>query len=84
MSELIKLSASRIKTLQSCSWMYYCNYNLKLPQKNNSGAMRGTVAHLIFEILANPRHQHYVTKIVKSGKIVMREGPTWCMPKAML
>jgi hypothetical protein len=47
--------------------MYYCNYNLKLPQKNNSGAMRGTVAHLIFEILANPRHQHYVTKIVKSG-----------------
>ena len=67
MSELIKLSASRIKTLQSCSWMYYCNYNLKLPQKNNSGAMRGTVAHLIFEILANPRHQHYVTKIVKSG-----------------
>ena len=67
MSELIKLSASRIKTLQSCSWMYYCNYNLKLPQKNNSGAMRGTVAHLVFEILANPRHQHYVTKIVKSG-----------------
>lgn len=67
MSELIKLSASRIKTLQSCSWMYYCNYNLKLPQKNNSGAMRGTVAHLIFEILANPKHQHYVTKIVKSG-----------------
>jgi hypothetical protein len=67
MSELIKLSASRIKTLQSCSWMYYCNYNLKLPQKNNSGAMRGTVAHLIFEILANTRHQHYVTKIVKSG-----------------
>jgi len=67
MSELIKLSASRIKTLQSCSWMYYCNYNLKLPQKNNSGAMRGTVAHLIFEVLANPRHEHYVKKIVKSG-----------------
>jgi hypothetical protein len=66
MSELIKLSASRIKTLQSCSWMYYCNYNLKLPQKNNSGAMRGTVAHLIFEVLANPRHEHYVKKIVKN------------------
>ena len=66
MSALIKLSASRIKTLQSCSWMYYCNYNLRLPQKNNSGAMRGTVAHLIFEVLANPRHEHYVKKIVKS------------------
>ena len=66
MSDLIKLSASRIKTLQSCSWMYYCNYNLKLPQKNNSGAMRGSIAHLIFEVLANPRHEHYVKKIVKS------------------
>jgi len=64
MSELIKLSASRIKTLQSCSWTYYCNYNLKLPQKNNSGAMRGTVAHLIFEVLGNPRHKHYIKKIV--------------------
>ena len=70
MSELVKLSASRIKTLQSCSWMYYCNYNLKLPQKNNSGAMRGTVAHLIFEVLANPRHEHYVKQIVKNGTCI--------------
>lgn len=66
MKDLIKLSASRIKTLQSCSWQYYCNYNLKLPQKNNSGAMRGTVAHLIFEVLANPRHEHYIKEIVKN------------------
>jgi hypothetical protein len=66
MKELVKLSASRIKTLQSCSWLYYCNYHLKLPQKNNSGAMRGTIAHLIFEVLANPRHSKYVKKIVKN------------------
>ena len=38
--ELVRLSASRIKTLQSCSWSYYSNYVLKLPQTNNSGAMR--------------------------------------------
>lgn len=65
--ELVRLSASRIKTLQSCSWSYYSNYILKLPQKNNSGAMRGTIAHLIFEILSNQRHHKYVKKIIKNG-----------------
>lgn len=65
--ELVRLSASRIKTLQSCSWSYYANYVLKLPQTNNSGAMRGTIAHLIFEILSNPRHHKYVKKILKKN-----------------
>jgi ATP-dependent helicase/DNAse subunit B len=62
--EIVRLSASRIKTLQSCSWSYYSNYILKLPQTNNSGAMRGTIAHLIFEILSNSRHHKYVNKII--------------------
>lgn len=74
MSELIKLSASRIKTLQSCSWTYYCNYNLKLPQKNNSGAMRGTIAHLIFEVLGNPRHKHYIKKIVEDNTCLKQKA----------
>ena len=65
--ELVRLSASRIKTLQTCSWTYYANYVLKLPQKNNSGAMRGTIAHLVFEVLSNPRHEKYVKKIIKAG-----------------
>ena len=33
-----KLSASRIKTAQSCSWLYYCKYKLKLPDKGNDGS----------------------------------------------
>jgi len=74
MNELVKLSASRIKTLQSCSWTYYCNYNLKLPQKNNSGAMRGTVAHLIFEVLGNPRHDHYIKKIVEDNTCLKQKA----------
>jgi hypothetical protein len=74
MNELVKLSASRIKTLQSCSWTYYCNYNLKLPQKNNSGAMRGTVAHLIFEVLGNPKHDHYIKKIVKDNTCLKQKA----------
>jgi hypothetical protein len=64
MKNLIKLSASRIKTLQSCSWLYHCNYNLKLPQKNNSGAMRGTIAHLVLELVAKKRHAKYIKKIL--------------------
>ena len=43
------LSASRIKTLETCSWSYWCNYHLRVPQKQNEGALRGTVCHLAFE-----------------------------------
>lgn len=67
---LPKLSASRIKTLQSCSWIYFCNYVLKLPQKNNSGAIRGTIAHLIFEVLSNKRHHHYVKNIIANNTCI--------------
>lgn len=63
------LSASRIKTLQSCSWSYACNYLWKIPQTNNSGAMRGTIAHLIFELLINKRHKHHYDKIIEKNHI---------------
>jgi len=39
------LSASRIKTAQSCSWLYWSKYKLKLPENGNDGARRGTVCH---------------------------------------
>ena len=42
------LSASRIKTAQSCSWLYWCKYKLKLPDTSNDGARRGSICHLIF------------------------------------
>lgn len=51
MADKLYLSASRIKTLQSCSWLYYCNYVLKLPSSTNSGASRGSVAHIVLECL---------------------------------
>ena len=47
------LSASRIKTLQTCSWQYWCKYHLKLPDKSNHGSLRGTICHAIFENLGN-------------------------------
>ena len=29
------LSASRIKTAESCSWLYWCKYKLNSPDKSN-------------------------------------------------
>ena len=63
------LSASRIKTLQQCSWKYWCNYKLKLPDKSNDGASRGWICHLIFELLGATRHKKHYDSIIKSGSI---------------
>ena len=63
------LSASRLKTLETCGWSYWCNYFLKLPQKQNEGAQRGTVCHLVFEMLVKPRHKKHFDRITKEGTI---------------
>lgn len=63
------LSASRIKTLETCSWSYWANYHLKIPQQQNEGALRGTIAHLIFELLLTERHKKHYWPIVKAGTI---------------
>jgi len=63
------LSASRVKTFQECSWKYWCNYILKIPSAQNSGAARGTACHLIFELLLKPRHKKYFDIITKENSI---------------
>tara|TARA_R100000329_G_scaffold148857_1_gene138325 strand:- start:999 stop:2069 length:1071 start_codon:yes stop_codon:yes gene_type:complete len=68
MSEHI-LSASRIKTFESCSWKYWCGYVLKMPKLKNDGNVRGTACHLILEVLLNPRHKKYIKKILKAETI---------------
>lgn len=68
MNELTKLSASRIKTAQQCSWTYWCNYKLKLPQAGNDGASRGTICHNVFELLGD-KHKREFNKILKEGTI---------------
>ena len=68
-SENKPLSASRIKTLQTCSWQYWCKYHLKLPDKSNEGSLRGTICHAIFENLGNTRHKHHYDKIIKAQDI---------------
>jgi len=58
------LSASRIKSLQSCSWAFWCNYHLKLPDSTNDGALRGSLVHSIFECLGKDRHKKHYDKII--------------------
>jgi len=63
------LSASSIKALESCSWLYWAQYEQKIPQRVNEGAQRGTIAHLIFELLLLPKHKKHFDLIINSGSI---------------
>lgn len=66
-----------MKTLESCSWLYWCKYGLKLPDTTNSGALRGTICHLVFELLLNPKHKKHhssisANKTIEASKSVDR------------
>ena len=63
------LSASRIKTLETCSWVYWNNYHAKVPQSQNDGALRGTMCHTVFELLLNKRHLKNYKRIIKKNAI---------------
>lgn len=60
------LSASKIKVLKSCSWQYWCKYHLKLPDKTNSGALKGDVVHLILECLGDKKHIDNYNSIIQN------------------
>lgn len=68
------LSASKIKAAQACSWLYWCKYGLKLPDSSNDGARRGSICHLIFEVLGNKRHKKHFTKIMSTQDIFSVES----------
>jgi ATP-dependent helicase/DNAse subunit B len=61
----VALSASRSKTAQSCSFRYWASYHLKLPDKKNDGSSKGSVCHIILEMLGNPRHKKHYDKIIR-------------------
>ena len=75
MSEPITpLSASRIKTVQSCSWLYYAKYKLNLPDASNDGAKRGSICHLIFELLGEPKRKKIYNTIIKTKDVFSVRG----------
>lgn len=63
------LSASRIKTLKGCSWQYWCKYVLGIPDKTNSGALKGSIIHLVFECLSNKRHIKHFKSIIRNRDV---------------
>jgi hypothetical protein len=69
MSERVTLSASRIKTAQSCSWLYWFKYILKAPDKSNDGAKRGTICHNVFELLGDPKNKKDFEKIIQKQDV---------------
>lgn len=75
------LSASRIKTLETCSWVYWNNYHAKVPQTQNDGALRGTICHTIFELLLNSKHKKHYNKIIKKNSIKGSEAVTRLVKK---
>ena len=74
--EKVRLSASKIKTLDTCSWLFFSKYHLKVPDTTNDGACRGTIVHLIFELLLKPKHKEkYFAKLKKSPTSILRIKP---------
>jgi hypothetical protein len=69
MSERVTLSASRIKTAISCSWLYWAKYKLKFPDRGNDGSSRGTVCHEVFEFLGDKKYKKEFDKIIEKQDI---------------
>jgi len=65
MASKLRLSASRIKTYENCSWLYYCNYILKLPQSSNDGSNRGDTVHRVLECLAKTHRRELVKSLLE-------------------
>lgn len=70
----VRLSPSRINTLNDCSWSYYCSYVLKLPRFSNDGNRRGNICHSVLECLIKPNHRHYVAKILKENNVFYHDS----------
>ena len=69
----IPLSASRIKAAQECSWSYWARYRLKIPDPGNDGSKRGTICHLVLELLGNPRHRHLYDEAILKDSLFLCE-----------
>jgi hypothetical protein len=64
-----KLSASRVKTAQLCSWLYWAQYILKIPDLQNDGASRGTICHEIAELLSHSKHRKTYDEIILANNV---------------
>lgn len=64
-SSKIKVSASSLKELETCSWKYYAGRYLKVPEVKNPKTLLGSVAHEIFEILWDTKYKKRISSLLK-------------------
>lgn len=63
----MRLSASKIKSLDQCSYKFYLNYFKHLPETTHPKTFAGTVAHEIFEFLAQKENRPILEQVKKAG-----------------
>lgn len=68
-NKVVSLSASKIKTFCNCSYFFYLNYILRIPQSEHPSLPKGSLSHLILELLFEERHRKYLPKIRKARSI---------------
>lgn len=78
----IRLSASRLASLEQCSYKFYCNEVLKLPEATHPKTLCGSALHSILEALVKPRHRKHYDQImaaqsVYSSKAISRLVRWW-------
>lgn len=62
------LSPSKIKTFSSCSELYAAKYLDKIPDAKNSGSVRGSIVHDLFELYTNrKKYEKTVNKIIQTN-----------------
>ena len=63
---MVRLSASSIKSLTTCSWLFYYNYHLRGPQDTNEKTVIGSAIHEFYEVLSKKRHKKLVDEFINN------------------
>ena len=67
MANEINISASSLKTLNNCTFKFYCERLLRLPQVSNPKTELGQLCHRILYFLRLKKHLHIYDLIIKNG-----------------
>lgn len=67
MTNEVNISASSLKTLNVCTFKFYCEKILKLPQFSNPKTELGQLCHHILHYLRLQKHIHIYDLIIKNG-----------------